>query len=242
MKTLSKALTPFALKAMDAEQRVFEGLASTWQVDSGRDRIMPGAYKRTLSHWRQSGRSLPLIDQHDYSSVTRTRLGKLLEAEEREDGLWTKFRVFETSAGNDFMALLREGGVDGLSIGYSVVGEPEIKDGTRILRELRLAEISAVHWGMNEGALIDQTSVKSINDLSAALKDGRFTKEQVRALLNDDSGEDSAAPAATPTVEEVKGLAPEQQDALRQRLLSLNLRRLTGSNRYAGSDFTRTHT
>jgi uncharacterized protein len=175
----TKAFTSFAVKALDAERRTFEGLASTWETDSGNDRIVPGAFRRTLTEWRASGKTLPLIDQHDYTSVTRTRLGKLMDAEERAEGLWARFKVFETAAGNDFMVLLREGGVDGLSIGYAVRGQPEMKDGVRILRDLDLVEVSAVHWGMNPGALIDSHSVKAY---LSGLDSGALTEGDRREL------------------------------------------------------------
>lgn len=181
MKTEAKTVTPFEVKAVREEERTFEGLASTWEIDLGNDRIFPGAFQRTLTDWRQSKRTLPLIDQHDYGSVIRTRLGKLLEAEERPEGLWTKWKIFETNAGNDLLALLREKGVDGLSIGYRVRGEPEYQNGIRMLRDLELIEVSVVHWGMNPGALIDQGSVKSVIDRLSVELSGLEAKHVDRA-------------------------------------------------------------
>ena len=159
--TATQTLAPFETKAANYKERTFEGLASTYDVDLGNDRILPGAFTETLAKWRRSGLSLPLIDQHDYSSVTRNRLGKLLDARETDRGLWTKWKVFETAAGNDLMAILREEGLDGLSIGYQVkAADSEYKDGIRHIRALNLLEVSAVNWGMNPSALIDTHSVK----------------------------------------------------------------------------------
>src|SRR5690606_28663430 len=116
--------------------------------------IHQGAFAATLRDWKKSGRIIPLLDQHSYFSVIQTRLGKLLDAKEIPDGLWTKWKVFETTAGNDLMALLREGGVDGLSIGFNIGKADWEQDSEadtpriRHIREVDLVEVSAVNWGM----------------------------------------------------------------------------------------------
>lgn len=164
----TKAVTPFVVKAADPERRTFEGLASTWALDLGGDVIHKGAFADTLKEWRASGRIIPLLDQHNYWSVIRDRLGKLVDAKETDEGLWTQWKVFETTAGNDLLALLREGGVDGLSIGFNVTRadwEENAESEERRIRHIRavdLLEVSTVHWGMNPGALIDLDSVKAL--------------------------------------------------------------------------------
>ena len=158
------ALAPFETKASNTRDRTFEGLASTFgNVDFGGDTVMPGAYTKTLQEWRTSGRSLPLVDSHDYSSVVRTRLGKLIDARETSGGLWTKWKVFKTRAGDDLLAMLEDEGIDGLSIGYTVADSEVITlngKSVRALKAINLREVSAVHWGMDPHALIDIQSVK----------------------------------------------------------------------------------
>ena len=163
---MNQTIAPFELKATNTRARTFEGLGSTWSLDNGGDVIEPGAFTDTLSEWKASGLSLPLIDQHDYSSVIRSRLGKMVDAYETAEGLWAKFKVFNTRAGLDLLAMLEEEGVDGLSIGYGVrdtrpVTDVERKAGVRrVLTRVHLGEISVVHWGMNPEALIRSGSIK----------------------------------------------------------------------------------
>lgn len=224
MKTTARATLPFELKAQDDDARTFEGLSAAWSLDSGGDVIHPGAFKRTLDHWRESGRLIPLLDQHSAMrnpthSVTRHTLGKMVEAEERAEGLWSRFQVAKTRAGDDLQALLRDGMVTGLSIGYAAINPERGEGGVRHLRELKLGEVSVVTFGMNADALIDTDSVKSIDDVSEALKEGRLTVDQIRALLS----ESDPPEEGTPTKD---GPAHyEHQAALSARIRMLNLRR-----------------
>src|SRR5690606_19887444 len=183
-KTIEKKaiVRPFEVKGVDATERTFEGLASTWDLDLVGDVIHRGAFKRTLQHWRQSGRVIPLIDQHNYGSV-RSVVGKLIAAKETEDGLWTKYEVIDGPDGDEILRRIEGGYVDGLSIGYRAIKietptEDEARRGVwRHLKEVQLREVSVVVWPMNERARIDVDSVKS---LLAAMKD--------RDLDDDDRG------------------------------------------------------
>jgi uncharacterized protein len=154
----------FEAKATDREERTFEGLAATWELDLGGDVIEPGAFAKTLSGWRRSGRIVPLVDQHNYGTV-RAVLGKMLDARETGAGLWTRWKVTEGQDGDELLHRLRGGYVDGLSIGYNAVrSQPGTLNGkaVRRLQEIELQEVSAVIFGMNPAALIDTASVKEM--------------------------------------------------------------------------------
>lgn len=223
MSTHSTAAAAFEVKASDTETRTFEGLASTWDEDLGGDIIHPGAFTRTIDHWKAAGgrRVIPLVDNHAYKLKSnpsfRDIVGKMVDAREEKAGLWTRYSVARTPAGDDLLALAKDGMVTGLSIGYqAVAGGTEMKAGKRHLKEVKLGEVSPVIFPMNEGARIDALSVKS---LTAKLRDGELSDEEVqelRALL--DGREAKAAPAPA--------LAPERVDALIARIDALKTRRL----------------
>lgn len=225
---MNRLCIPMEVKGRDDSERTFEGLSAAYSVDLGKDRIHPGAFKRTLDHWRQSGRVIPLLDQHaamknPVHSVTQHTLGKMLEAEERDTGLWTRFKVAATKAGDDLLALLRDGMVEGLSIGYDAVN-PEHAGGIRHLKEIKLGEVSVVTFGMNPDALIIPGSVKSLDELTALLREGTLTPEQkaeLRALLSESDPPAEGTPAG-------KGLAPDdpQRIAIEERLRAITLRSL----------------
>ena len=232
MKVQSKALAPFAAKAVDTEARTFEGLASTWDLDLGGDIIHRGAFSRTLDHWRASGgkRVVPLIDQHRYDSAFHI-LGKMVDATETDEGLVTKFEVVPGDDGDRLLARISGGYLNGLSIGYQPVGNPEyetmeradgVKESVRHLRELKLFEVSAVIWGMNPGALIDTHSVKSL--LSGLSPE---EKAELRALLS----EPAPAPTDAPADVAAKGIAPDDPKRLQMEatLREIQLRGLSAT-------------
>jgi HK97 family phage prohead protease len=215
----------FEVKAdsVDTDARTFEGMLSTWDLDHGGDIIHQGAFKRTLKHWKQGkGRIIPLLDQHNtWGSVTQS-VGKLIEAEETAEGLWTKWEVVPDDPHADaVMKRLAGGFVDGLSIGYRPVkiqmpSEDEAREGVfRHLKEVELREGSVVLWPMNDGARVDSSTVKSERIAELEAKDERTDEEDEELRLLRDGASD--------------GLAPEdpRRVAMDEALRDLKLRRLT---------------
>jgi HK97 family phage prohead protease len=216
---------PFEVKAVDEAAHTFTGLAAAWSQDLGNDVIHPGAFARTLDHWKSTKRRrpVPLIDMHTYWSVSNV-IGKMVDAQETADGLEATFDFVPNDEGAQGAFRRVQGGyITALSIGYSPVRWEfqQIEGGKeweqiRHLHEVKLMEVSLVIWGMNEDALIDADSVKSVEALKSLLTARLPTMEEpakaeFRALL---------APPAPP-------LAPAASvTALKQRLLALTLRRL----------------
>lgn len=259
MKTKSGLTIPFAVKAdsIDAKARQFGGLAATWEKDLGDDVIEKGAFKKTLQEWRKGGRVIPLLDGHDRFSVGSV-LGKMVAASETDEGLDVTFDLVPNDPIADAALKRIEGGfITGLSIGYTPVkwedqlpdkADARPWDRTRILKEIKLHEVSVVVFPMNEGARVDAASVKSLLD---AARTGDLTAEQ-KGELSDLLTELSAAEllavlhtaAATPASGTAagqqppapaepealpKGLAPDApaRIALSQKLRSLRRQALT---------------
>ena len=146
----------------DVKQRTFEGYGVAYSVDLGGDRIVPGAFAYTMLDHLLGEAYVPLIDQHNYASV-RNVLGKMVDAEEREKGLWTKFEVVDSPDGDELLARIKMGAVTGLSIGYRVAKDDYVQENgkvIRLLKDVRLDEVSAVIYPMNPDALITADSVK----------------------------------------------------------------------------------
>jgi uncharacterized protein len=155
------------IKAVDEEKRQFTGLASTWEKDLGGDVITKGAFAKTLNEWRANGKVLPLLDSHKYGSISAV-LGKMVEAKETDAGLEATFQLRAGPQGEEAWDLVREGYVDGLSIGYEARAwekpdDEEKSEGVhRKLTEINLVEVSLVQMPMNQGARI--AAVKSALD------------------------------------------------------------------------------
>jgi uncharacterized protein len=133
-------LLPFSAEVkLDYEGRTIEGYAAAFNnVDLVNDIIHPNAFAKTL---QERGTRIKLLWQHD----TKTPLGRVLEMNEDGKGLFFKAVISDTEIGRDALALLRDGAIDGMSIGYDPVVHDYSKiDGktVRNLREIKLYEIS----------------------------------------------------------------------------------------------------
>lgn len=222
MNRVKTALRPFEIKAVNTSERTFEGLAAAWTLDLGRDVIHPGAFGKTLNYWREKGFSIPLINQHNYSNGIHDILGSMIDANEVDEGLWSKFEVDDGPEGDKLIRHIEKKRLNGLSIGYEPVDGEVDANGIRHLRELKLMEVSAVIWPMNPDAVIDAHSVKSA---AQGMSDDDI-QEMMEAL---------SAEAKARSEKANPSLPPERVDELRAKLISVRLRPLTsrtsGQNR-----------
>lgn len=150
MTALLTKEAPRAISAV-AQDGVFEGYASLFGVvDLGRDVVERGAFSRSLE--RRDARSVRMLWQHDPHQPIGTWLTILEDAR----GLKVRGRLnLAVARARELHALMREGGLDGLSIGYRVVKSRAGASGARRLLELDLWEISLVTFPMLPGARID---------------------------------------------------------------------------------------
>lgn len=171
-----KALAPvMELKEINAETGVFTGYASVYnKVDSYNDSIAPGAYAESLVEHRRNGTMPKLFWCHDQ----REPLGKFLDASEDGRGLHVEGRLnLKVQRAREAYALLAEGDLDGMSIGYiPIKAEPHPnKPGVNLLRQIKLLEVSLVPIGADRFARV--SSVKSdrwadLEDFAQRLRDG----------------------------------------------------------------------
>ncbi len=128
-----------------------EGYASLFgEIDQARDMVMPGAFTQTL---KQRGlRRIPMLFQHDPSEP----VGAWLELREDFRGLWARGRLIpDVARGRELLALVEQGAIDGLSIGYRTV-RGRIDPATRIRRlyQVDLWEISIVTFPLLDSARV----------------------------------------------------------------------------------------
>ena len=144
--------------AVNVEERTFEGYASTFgNVDQVGDIIMPGAFSKTIQERFPRG-DIKILWQH-YEP-----LGMPLEIREDEKGLYVKGRISKTALGDDALELMRDGVVNRMSIGFTIVkADYDDQTGYRIIREVKLWEFSPVTFPANEQAVI--TAVKHLSGM-----------------------------------------------------------------------------
>ena len=152
MKTLG---APFEIKEL-SDSGSFEGIASTYgNVDLGGDIVEPGAFKEMVL--TKDGK-IRVLAGHD----TRAPIGKGIVTDTHV-GLAIKGQInLAISRARDTYEMMKDGVIDGLSIGFDIrPGGAQIReDGVRLLKDLKLWEVSLVTFPMNPSAQV--SAVKSI--------------------------------------------------------------------------------
>ncbi len=184
--------------ANDQATGEFTGYASVFGgLDSYGDRIVPGAFTQSLGEMRSVGRNLPMYFNHGAALGADARpVGVWSSIEEDARGLKVAGRIvgLETDAGRYNLALMREGAMTGLSIGYRVPpggatfgkGQNEPR---RTLTKVQLREISVVDDPADASARV--LAVKSAADfttqdwreIEASLRDAGLSRaDAVKAV------------------------------------------------------------
>ena len=152
------------------EGMTFSGYASVFGgVDSYGDTIDPKAYDATL---KDRVRPVRLRWNH-YGPV----IGKILRLTTDSVGLFVEGELTPGhSTAIDTYASLKHGAIDGLSIGYIAKSAIENPDGTRLLKEIELIEISIVEEPADINATVSNIKsaiekAKSIREIEATLRD-----------------------------------------------------------------------
>lgn len=168
-----------------AADGTFDGYGAVFgNVDSYGDVIVKGAFRQTLKEWRQAKALPPMLVQHGgwmMTDMDALPIGKWEEMSEDDTGLRVRGRLInlETERGKTIYGALKEGVLDGLSIGYRA---KEFTYGTkpdeprRTLKVLDLQEVSVVTFPANGRARID------------AVKAADLTERDVERMLTRDAG------------------------------------------------------
>jgi len=193
-KTIRKAKTVatlHGLKALpDEGPGVFSAIVSVFgNVDHQGDRIIAGAFAKSLERWAASGDPIPVIFSHQWDDL-EAHVGEVLEAKELgagdpllagtglEDngGLLTKFRLDVDDPDEPFARRLakrlEKRRIKEFSFAYDVIEERRGSDGANELLELDVIEVGPTLKGANPATRL----------LSAAL-DGELNAEQVIEAL-----------------------------------------------------------
>jgi uncharacterized protein len=192
----------FKIKAVDEAQGRFTGLASTYgePADLEGDVIERGAFTQAI---RSQGAGYPLLLAHQQSAV----LG-IARLEDSDGGLLAHGEIdMEDQAAKSVFAKIRMKALRGLSIGFiPSPGKIQYTDTGRILKEVRLFEISLTPVPANPGAQV--FAVKSVADARLLLQriqaetlepdmllELRQIEASVKSLLERHTPADKADPA-----------------------------------------------
>ena len=133
------------------EGGLIEGYASLFGVpDLGRDVVERGAFADSIA--RRGAAGIRMLWQHDPGNP----VGRWLSIEEDARGLHVRGRLnLSVRRAREIAALIGEGALDGLSIGFRVVeAAKDRRTGLRRLQKLDLWEVSIVTFPMLPGARV----------------------------------------------------------------------------------------
>jgi HK97 family phage prohead protease len=156
----------------------FTGHGSVFgNIDSYNEVVAPGAFLKSISEINASGRALPVLWNHHSSEP----IGKYTALSEDDRGLRVQgtLLVDSVSKAKEVAALVEDGIVSGLSIGYMVKDySHDAETGVVTLKELKLREISIVTFPANGEARIETIKSKLAHG-------GELTKRELEMLLRD---------------------------------------------------------
>jgi HK97 family phage prohead protease len=181
----------------DAKTGTFSGYGAYFaNEDAYGDVIERGAFAETLSEWKTSGKLPPMLLQHGGGFLggadDLVPVGKWESMHEDSKGLRVQGKLFalNTERGQYIHEGLKEGVLDGLSIGFRVreykrgtkPGEPE-----RMLTNIDLVEVSIVTFPANPKARV--TSVKTLTvdelrELEDSLRDEGLSRADAKKALS----------------------------------------------------------
>lgn len=149
----AKQFQKMAIKAL-SEDGSFEGILASYNTeDLGGDKIMPGAFTKTM---QERGNEVPMLWQHNPDEPIGT-----LQLTDSPTGLLVKGQLLmDLDYAKKAYILLKAGVIKGLSIGFSTI-KKDMQDGVRLLKEIKLYEGSVVTFPMNEHCMV--TAVKKDN-------------------------------------------------------------------------------
>jgi HK97 family phage prohead protease len=185
--------------ATDSTKGVFSGYGAVFgNLDAYGEVIQRGAFKKSLREWEALGKLPPMLLQHGGGifgggADDKTPIGKWDHMEENAKGLRVEGHLFAlgTDRGQYIVEGLKEGVLDGLSIGFltrQAITGTKPDEPRRTLTDIDLKEVSIVTFPANPKARV--TGVKSqltrdeIRELEAALCDTGLSRRQAATAVS----------------------------------------------------------
>lgn len=175
----------YGFKDIDTKQGIVTGyFAHFGSIDSDGDRILPGAFSKTI---RENGPDGTQLIKHLLDHDKTKAIGKLQVLKEDSVGLYYESKAGRHTLGQDFLMMAEDGILNQHSFGYRVIKHAKKSDANE-LSELAMFEGSSIQFlGANRNTPI--VGVKSldevVDDLAAlekALRNGKYSDETFKLI------------------------------------------------------------
>ena len=170
------------VKAASDDAGTFEALVSVFgNIDDVGDKVMPGAFTKTLAEWTESGDPIPVVWSHRWDDPF-AHIGHVIEAKETDRGLYVKGAMdLDNPSAAQVHRLLKARRVKQFSFAYdipdggSALVEPDEGRPFVELRELKVHEVGPTLLGANRET--DLIAAKAAV-LQAGAKAGRVLSQK----------------------------------------------------------------
>jgi len=157
----------------EIEGRSVSGFAAIFgNIDLGDDRILNGAFKKTIKEgmdhirhlWMHDSSAPPVAVIKELKEVSQSKLPDIIKEKypEATGGLLVDREYLDTPRGEEILQGITTGAIKEMSFGYAPIkfDFEEIKGKlVRNLREVRLWDTSDVNWGMNPATVAAKSAV-----------------------------------------------------------------------------------
>lgn len=196
----------------------FVALASVFNnVDRVGDRVMPGAFKKTLRKWRSSGRMLPVILSHQWNDI-EAHIGYADPKEVKETGRGLEVKahldVDENETARHVHRLMKRGQLTAMSFGYTVGNQKMDDKGVNEVSEIDLHEVGPTLVGANPEA--------QLQEVKAAIE-AEASPNEARECVNPPPTSQDEAAIKDGANEEPNPAKSRPHDPLKQRSMDLVL-------------------
>lgn len=206
------------LKNLEQDERSFSGYGSTFgNVDRVGDIVEKGAFAKSLDKHNTDGTMPAMLLHHDMHRP----IGVWTKMEEDEKGLAVEGKLTQgVRDADEAYALLKDGALHSMSIGYRVVREEyDRKTGVNHLHEISLHELSLVTIPANAAAVVggvkDDDGIPNIRELERVLREAGLSRREAKAFLAEGfkalRSEEPAEPVQEPVNDDMVAKAVEDE-------------------------------
>jgi HK97 family phage prohead protease len=202
--TMKRAEFPALSVKTEGDQGEVEALVSIFgNIDSVGDRVLPGAFAKTILEHAMSDDPVPVVFSHDWGDPW-SHIGLAVELRETAKGLYARYKldIDDNPTAKHVFNLLKTRRVREHSFAYEVVEERTAKDGANELVELRLIEIGPTLKGANR-----ETELLSLKAVDSGLAETNRLARQIDELRGE-----------TKSVRKPERRAPQTDAELRAQL------------------------
>jgi HK97 family phage prohead protease len=195
----------------------FTAIVSTFgNIDKVGDRIMPGAWTKTLEKWTASGDPVPIILAHQWNDpMAHIGIADPTNIKQVDQGLQVTgtLDIGDNPVAAQVYKLMKRRSLKEFSIGYDVPpgGEKRAKDGANEISEINLAECGPCLIGIDPKTELQ--SIKSALEV-AQLPDAEEQREEAERVAREE--EEARLPDVPPVEPEHKADEPDLAQQLQE--------------------------